>query len=316
MIEPGMINNQEYQELLKILINWINDELRLVDCSISCCPQQVIPICSEHRIIVKDATEDLYDGQILGKLVEKLSGQKLAVVEVTQNDDFQVVKLKMVLETANRLLGINNATTRWSAHGIHNKNTVEIIHLLVALIRFYRAPIRLPPSVNVSILVVKKVNGQLQKRVVSEILTESYDDLSKRAEQRDAFDVLFDHTPDRLNLVKQSISRFINLHLNRINIEISPTSDIDPHQFSDGLNIIFLIGLLEGYFVPLGNIYTTASIDPIAEAVGTKETAFKSENFVESTPHNKLHNVEVALQLLEDAGIKVNQNDARSLKWN
>lgn len=28
MIEPGMINNYEYQELLRILINWINDELR------------------------------------------------------------------------------------------------------------------------------------------------------------------------------------------------------------------------------------------------------------------------------------------------
>ncbi|KAI7694083.1 hypothetical protein SSS_06089 [Sarcoptes scabiei] len=28
MIEPGMINNYDYQELLKILINWINDELR------------------------------------------------------------------------------------------------------------------------------------------------------------------------------------------------------------------------------------------------------------------------------------------------
>ena len=28
MIEPGMINNHDYQELLKILINWINDELR------------------------------------------------------------------------------------------------------------------------------------------------------------------------------------------------------------------------------------------------------------------------------------------------
>ncbi|OTF70848.1 hypothetical protein BLA29_014708, partial [Euroglyphus maynei] len=62
MIEPGMINNYDYQELRKILINWINDEL------------------SDHRIIVKDLTEDLYDGQILGKLVEKLSGQKLAIV--------------------------------------------------------------------------------------------------------------------------------------------------------------------------------------------------------------------------------------------
>lgn len=32
MIEPGMINNYDYQELRKILINWINDELRF-ECS-------------------------------------------------------------------------------------------------------------------------------------------------------------------------------------------------------------------------------------------------------------------------------------------
>lgn len=110
---------------------------------------------SDHRIIVKDLTEDLYDGQILGKLVEKLSGQKLAVVEVTQNEDFQRAKLKIVLEMANRLLGLDGQRVRWTDKGIHNKNTVEIIHLLVALIRFYRAPIRLPPNVQISILIIQ-----------------------------------------------------------------------------------------------------------------------------------------------------------------
>lgn len=102
-------------------------------------------------------TEDLYDGQILGKLVEKLSGQQLAVVEVTQNEDFQRAKLKMVLETANRLLGLDGQRVRWTDKGIHNKNTVEIIHLLVALIRFYRAPIRLPPNVQISILIIQVI---------------------------------------------------------------------------------------------------------------------------------------------------------------
>lgn len=118
--------------------------------------------------------------------------------------------------------------------------------------------------------------------------------------------MIFDHTPDRIHSVKQSIAYFVNRQLGRINIECSPPGDIDPHQFSDGLNIIFLIGMLEGYFVPLGNIYTTAFVDPIAEAVGTgKETAFRSDNYIESSPHHKLHNVNVALQLLEDAGIGV-----------
>lgn len=143
------------------------------------------------------------------------------------------------------------------------------------------------------------------KSVTSEVLTETYDDLSKRAEPRDAFDMIFDHTPERVGSIKQSIAHFVNTQLSTINIECSPPGDIDPHQFSDGLNIIFLIGMLEGYFVPLGNIYTSAFVDPITEAVGVKETAFRSDNYIESSPHHKLHNVNVALQLLEDAGINV-----------
>lgn len=142
--------------------------------------------------------------------------------------------------------------------------------------------------------------------MVTETLTDYYaDELSKRAEPRDAFDMVFDHTPEKINALKQTVANFINMQLSRINIELSPSDDIDPQSFSDGLNIIFLIGMLEGYFVPLGNIYTTASVDPIAEAVGTKETAFKSHNYIESSPHHKLHNVNVALELLEDAGINV-----------
>lgn len=151
----------------------------------------------------------------------------------------------------------------------------------------------------------QKLQGTLHKRVVTETLTEAYDELSKRAEPRDAFDTLFDSSPEKIHSLKQSVAHFINMHLMRINIELSSQDDIDPHAFSDGLNIIFLIGLLEGYYVPLGNIYTTASVDPIAEAVGTKETAFKYHNYIESSPHHKLHNVNVALELLEDAGINV-----------
>lgn len=286
MIEPGMINNHDYQELLKILINWINDEL------------------SDHRIIVKNVTEDLYDGQILGKLIEKLSGQKLTVVEVTQNEDFQLVKLKVVLELCNKQLGfgVGSQQIRWSAEGIHKKNAVEIIHLLVALIRHFRAPIRLPPNVQISLLIVGKRNGELQKRVTTEILTENYDDLHKKADQRDAFDMLFDHTPEKLRLLKQSMAHFINIQLGRINIECTPVDDIDPYQFSDGLNIIFLLGMLENYFVPLGNIYTTSSVDPVSEAQAGRETAFRSDNYIDSSPHHKLHNVNVALDLMEDAG--------------
>lgn len=62
----------------------------------------------------------------MGKLIEKLSGQKLDVVEVTQNEEGQKAKLKIVLEAANRLLGIQPkwGNIKWTVEG--NLKTVKI----------------------------------------------------------------------------------------------------------------------------------------------------------------------------------------------
>jgi parvin len=95
----------------------------------------------------------------LGFNYQHTSGQQLDVIEVTQNEDLQKYKLRVVLETTNRLLGLatryNNP--RWSVEGVHNKNLVELTHLLVALIRHYRAPIRLPENVFVNVNVVQVI---------------------------------------------------------------------------------------------------------------------------------------------------------------
>lgn len=50
MIEPRSYEEPKLQELIAVLIDWINDEL------------------ADHRIIVKNLEEDLYDGQVLQKL--------------------------------------------------------------------------------------------------------------------------------------------------------------------------------------------------------------------------------------------------------
>lgn len=51
MIEPKSLDDAKLQDLISILIEWINDEL------------------AHQRIIVKDIVEDLYDGQVLQKLL-------------------------------------------------------------------------------------------------------------------------------------------------------------------------------------------------------------------------------------------------------
>lgn len=294
IIEPSSRNSQPFQDLVRVLVNWINDEL------------------NDQRIIVKHLELDLYDGQVLGRLVEKLADLKLDVVEVTQNEESQKRKLQDVLDTVNRILGQSArwAQIKWSVEGIHSRNTVQIIHLLVTMIRHFRPPIRLPPNVSVRVNVIMKQAGNPKPvtRTVEEKLTEQYDELGMKVEPRDAFDTLFDHAPDQLAMVKRSLCGFVNKHLNKINIEcfsVHTSGELDPNQFSDGLLLVFLMASLENYFVPLGNIFTQPT-DPVADmAPHGVQTALHHDNYINTSPIHKLHNVNVAFQLMEDADIHV-----------
>uniref|UniRef100_A0A023FL22 Putative alpha-parvin n=1 Tax=Amblyomma cajennense TaxID=34607 RepID=A0A023FL22_AMBCJ len=258
MIEPSSYEDPKLKELIAVLIEWINDEL------------------ASHRIIVKDIEEDLFDGQVLQKLLEKLTGKRLDVVEVTQSEEGQKQKLKTVVDCANQVLGLPKwGQYKWSVESIHQKNVVSIIHLLVALARHFRAPVRLPENVVVNVVVVQKRNGILHPRTVQEELTSTYDDLGMRVE-RDAFDTLFDHAPDKLQVVKKSLMSFVNKHLNKVNLEVT---DLDT-QFQDGIYLVLLMGLVEGYFVPLYCFFPTPS------------------NF-----EQKVHNVSFSFTLMTDAGL-------------
>lgn len=149
------------------------------------------------------------------------------------------------------------------------------MHLLVALARHFRPPVRLTENVSVQMVVVKKVNGQLIPRNIEETITSAYDDVGMRCE-RDAFDTLFDHAPDKLQVVKKSMVTFVNKHLNKINLEVSEVET----QFHDGVYLTLLMGLLEGFFVPLHSFHLTP-----------KEH------------EQKVHNVTFAFELMEEVGI-------------
>ncbi|XP_035121199.1 beta-parvin isoform X3 [Callithrix jacchus] len=149
MIDPTSRDDPKFKELVKVLLNWINDVL------------------VEERIIVKQLEEDLYDGQVLQKLLEKLAGCKLNVTEVTQSEIGQKQKLQTVLEAVHDLLRPRGWALRWSVDSIHGKNLVAILHLLVSLAMHFRAPIRLPEHVTVQVVVVRSlitfVNKHLNK---------------------------------------------------------------------------------------------------------------------------------------------------------
>lgn len=292
----------QYQELVCSLVNWINDEL------------------AQQRIVVRDLQNDLYDGQILGKLFEKLHNVQLDLIEVTQNEAAQKRKLRHVLDSINRVLALQArwVRIRWSVDGIHAKNMVEIIHLLIALALYYCAPIKLPSNVRVQVLVVQKSQGKLIKRSHEAQLTELQETSSLSSlnpPKRDAFDALFEMAPEKLAIVKQSLVNFTNRHLNKINLSCfaNRVNDaLDPEQFSDGLLLVFLIATLEDYFVPLGNLFTIAQDDTrgatlldINNNSNIGQTAIEPTSYTNTQPIHKLHNVNVALQLIEEAGIEI-----------
>lgn len=85
IIQPVCLSYPDVRDLFQILIDWINDEL------------------VEERIIVTNIEQDLYDGQVLHKLWEKLTGNKLNVLEVTQSEEGQRQKLNVVLNAVNHV---------------------------------------------------------------------------------------------------------------------------------------------------------------------------------------------------------------------
>uniref|UniRef100_A0A671KUE6 Alpha-parvin-like n=1 Tax=Sinocyclocheilus anshuiensis TaxID=1608454 RepID=A0A671KUE6_9TELE len=254
MVDPNSKNDQKLQELMKVLIDWINDVL------------------VGERIIVKDLAEDLYDGQVLQKLFEKLEGEKLNVAEVTQSEIAQKQKLQTVLERINDALKVSTRSIKWNVDSVHAKSIVAILHLLVALSQHFRAPIRLPDHVSIQVVVVQKREGILQSRQVMEEITGNTEYVS-----RDAFDTLLDHAPDKLNVVKKTLITFVNKHLNKLNLEVA---ELDT-QFADGVYLVLLMGLLEGYFVPLYNFFLTP------------------ENF-----DQKVHNVSFSFELMQDGDLE------------
>uniref|UniRef100_A0A4W2FAC2 Parvin beta n=1 Tax=Bos indicus x Bos taurus TaxID=30522 RepID=A0A4W2FAC2_BOBOX len=289
VIDPTSRDDPRFKELVKVLIDWINDVL------------------VEERIIVKQLEEDLYDGQVLQKLLEKLADCKLNVAEVTQSEIGQKQKLQTVLEAVQELLRPHSRPLQWTVDLIHGKNLVAILHLLVALAMHFRAPIHLPEHVSVQVVVVRKREGLLHSSHVTEELTTTTDwgpmghphhplpcgSLSSVDRlmllsalfcrmmmgrfERDAFDTLFDHAPDKLSVVKKSLITFVNKHLNKLNLEVTELET----QFADGVYLVLLMGLLEDYFVPLHNFYLTPdSFD------------------------QKVHNVSFAFELMLDGGLK------------
>ncbi|VDM19921.1 unnamed protein product [Hydatigera taeniaeformis] len=236
IIERASMESAEVKELVGSLISWINDEL------------------INHRILVRNIADDLYDGQILQNLAEKLANIKLEHPEVTQSEFGQMQRLKEVVATINQLLGVPEswAKEQWSAEMIHDKDVIAIIRLLVALAKHFKVGIRLADGVFLTVIVVRKINGILEYRYERKYLTEP----SQSTPGSGSSSHPLDYLPNR-HLVPRLITCFVNEHLQKLNLQVKDLTN----DFSDGVRLILLMGLLEGYFVPLHWYYLHPTTD-------------------------------------------------------
>uniref|UniRef100_A0A8C4N8H2 Parvin, beta n=1 Tax=Eptatretus burgeri TaxID=7764 RepID=A0A8C4N8H2_EPTBU len=155
ILHPIAKSDPKLQQLQHVLIDWINDVL------------------VDERIIVKCLEDDLYDGQVLQKLLEKLGNHKLNVAEVTQSTVSQRQKLQTVLNSVDQLLKYRQEKIKWNVDLIHSKCLWGILHLLVALVNHFDAPIQLPQDVSVALLVLKKTPAGMTSEPKQEIIVGS-----------------------------------------------------------------------------------------------------------------------------------------------
>ncbi|KAG5450030.1 Alpha-parvin [Clonorchis sinensis] len=235
-----------FQELTNKLLSWINNEL------------------AAQRILVRDLKEDIYDGQVLQKLVEKLTGVTLAYPEVTQSEVGQLQRLKEVLATINSSLRVRPT---WTAELIYNKDIAATLRLLVALATHFKSEMHFQPGVYLTVIVARKLNGKLQYRHDRQYITE----LTGPENSAHPSDLL-----SRDHLVVQTLNDFVNAHLGQLTLQVTDLA----RDFSDGVLLILLMGLLEGYFVPFYAYHPT----PTTEVMRT-------------------NNVKLAFELMQAAGI-------------
>ncbi|XP_041794112.1 gamma-parvin [Chelmon rostratus] len=243
----------------------------------------------EH-IVVQSLEEDLYDGLVLHHLLSRLAGVHLSVEEMALTSVAQIRKLEVILEELDKRVGLQDSSRiKWNVKLIHNKDLLATIHLLVAMVRCFQPELDLPPNVKVEVVVVEVSKSGIKSDVQTEILTEARDAGSEslsNTEREDPVEQLLKLEAHKVNTVKKAILHFVNQNMSTMGLQVA---DMDK-QFADGVILLLLIGQLEGFFIPLHDF-----------------------NLTPVNPSEMLHNVTLALDLLNDTGLQVSSVDPQDI---
>ncbi|XP_060891813.1 gamma-parvin [Labrus mixtus] len=243
----------------------------------------------EH-IVVQSLEEDMYDGLVLHHLLSSLAGVKLSLEEMALTSKAQIHKLEVILEELDKRLGLQDSSQiKWNVTLIHNKDLLATIHLLVAMVRCFQPELDLPPNVKVEVIVVEVTKSGIKSDVQTEVLTGARgagSNSQRDTEREDPIEELLKLEPHKVNTVKKAILLFVNQNMLSLGLQVA---DMEK-QFADGVILLLLIGQLEGFFIPLHDF-----------------------NLTPVNPSEMLHNVTLALDLLNDIGIQMSSVDPQDI---
>lgn len=273
VIQPTSLKDPKVEKLKDVLVDWINRTLK-----------------PEH-IVVQSLEEDLYDGLVLHHLLSRLAGVHLTLEDIALTSTAQTHKLEVILEELDKRLGPqDDSQIKWNVKLIHNKDLLATIHLLVAMVRCFQPELDLPPNVKVEVVVVEVSKSGIKSDVQTEVLTERGNDTGSdspsNTEREDPIEQLLKLEAHKVNTVKKAILHFVNQNMATMGLQVA---DMDK-QFADGVILLLLIGQLEGFFVPLFDFNLT----PVNDS-------------------EMLHNVTLALDLLNDTGLQLSSVDPQDI---
>ncbi|XP_034031955.1 gamma-parvin [Thalassophryne amazonica] len=247
-------------------------------------------ILKPENIVVQSLQEDLFDGLVLHHLLARLAGVQLSVEDIVLTSAGQIHKLEVILEELDKRLGLQGTNnTKWNVKLIHDKDLLATVHLLVAMVRCFQPEVYLPQDVTVEVIVVEVTREGLKSNVQIEVLTEKSvggaGSLSD-PDRDDPIERLLKLEPHKVNTVKKAISHFINQNMSKLGLQVT---DVDK-QFADGVILLLLIGQLEGFFIPLYEF-----------------------NLTPSNHSEMIHNVTLALDLLNEAGCQLSSVEPQDI---
>eukprot|EP00117_Sycon_ciliatum_P001904 scpid61742/ scgid7367/ Gamma-parvin len=262
---------EDVKSLCSSLLDWVNDVL------------------GDRRVVVKDIREDFYDGQVLADLADELTGgghhNMPSVIALSEKS--QLDRLAHVLKILNDIMRVSEDESPWSVLGIHQRDMVATLRLLVAMVHHFSPDVKLPPGVVLEVMEIDRTSHGMQAKTRKEQITTGISHRSSGNNHHDGyqpdddvFDKLFNEAPEKVDAVKTVLTKFANNHLSKVSVLITEPG----REMRTGVVMLMLLQLVGKYFIPLQDYSINPTIkDEYLHNNGLVIRVMQQQNIISAT---------------------------------